>query len=357
MTAPPPLTPSPKRDEDPRPPALTAPSKILVIQLYRIGDALLTLPTVKELKKKFPQAAVDFLAENPAAEILQGNPSIHRLIVYDKKRAWHFMREIRAQKYDWVIDFLGTPRTAVLTALSGAKVRAGLSRVFHRWAYNYPLTDPQGSFYVAEEKIRLLQPLGIEFHGDVRAEIKIPETSKAFARDFFSQNQIRSPKIILSPVSRRHFNRWPLEKYASLADRLIMELKASILIPWGPGEKEEATQVMSLMKEKPLLAPSTRNLMDLAAFMEGANLFIGNDNGVKHIAAALKVPTFTIYGPHSPVSWTFPDPARHRFIQKSCPCREEAKNEHLCREVSCLNSISSDEVFKHVKDFLTNLIQ
>ena len=117
--------------------------KILVIQLYRIGDALLTTPAVKELKKNFPEAIVDFLAENPAAEILKGNPHIDHVIVYDKKSPWRFIRQIRAQKYDWVIDFLGTPRSAVLTALSGARLKAGLARVFHRWAYNHPLTDPK----------------------------------------------------------------------------------------------------------------------------------------------------------------------------------------------------------------------
>ncbi len=331
--------------------------KILVIQLYRIGDALLTLPAVKELKKNFPEATVDFLAENPAAEILRGHPAIDRLILYDKKRAWTLIKEVRAQKYDWVIDFLGTPRTAVLTALSGAKVRAGLSRVFHRWAYNYPLPDLQTPFYAAEEKIRLLKPLGVQFHGDLKAEIKIPEESRTQAQNFFSRHPFPRPRIILSPVSRRHFNRWPLNHYAALADRLILELKASILIPWGPGEKEAAEGVATLMREKPLLGPPTKSLMDLAALMEGANLFIGNDNGVKHIAASLGLATLTIYGPHSPTSWTFPDPTRHRFIQKSCPCREESKNEHLCRDVSCLRSISSDEVFERAKDFLKNLVQ
>lgn len=331
--------------------------KILVIQLYRIGDALLTTPAVKELKKNFPEATVDFLAENPAAEILKGNPHIDHLIVYDKKSPWRFIRQIRAQKYDWVIDFLGTPRSAVLTALSGARLKAGLARVFHRWAYNHPLTDPKGEFYVAEEKIRLLEPLGVRFHGDLSAEIRIPEESKAFARDFLSKNRISRLRIVLSPVSRRHFNRWPLSRFAAVADRLISDLGASVLIVWGPGEKENADQIASAMKQKPLIAPKTGNLMDLAALIEGANLFIGNDNGVKHIAAALGVPTFTIYGPHSPVSWTFPDPKSHRFIQKSCPCLEESKNEHLCQSLSCLNSISADEVFEQVSDFLTNLIQ
>ncbi len=329
----------------------------MVIQLYRIGDALLTTPAVKELKKNFPEATVDFLAENPAAEVLKGNPDIDHLIVYDKKHPWRLIRQIRAQKYDWVIDFLGTPRSAVLTALSGASLRAGLARVFHHWAYNHPLPDPKGSFYVAEEKIRLLEPLGVKFHGNLSAEIKIPNESKAFARDFFSKNPISRPRIVLSPVSRRHFNRWPLNRYAALADRLISDLGASILIVWGPGEKENADQVAAAMKHKPLIAPPTGNLMDLAALIEGADLFIGNDNGVKHISAALEVATFTIYGPHSPVSWTFPDPKRHRFIQKSCPCREESKNEHLCQSLSCLNSISADEVFGEVRDFLTNLVQ
>ena len=331
--------------------------KILVIQLYRIGDVLLTTPAVRAIKRTFPEATVDFLAENPAAEILQGNPSINHVLIYDKKQPWVMVRALRAQNYDWVIDFLGTPRSAILTALSGAKLRAGLSRVFHRWAYNRKLPDPAGPLYIAEEKIRLIEPLGITFQDDFRAEISISEPATTWADHFLKKvSPLNRPLIALSPVSRRHFRRWPLQHYAALADRLTAELNCTILIIWGPGEKETAEAIATQMKEPPVIAPPIKNLLDLAALLKRADLFLGNDNGVKHIAAAAGIPTFTIFGGKNvPTNWTFPRSPSHRFIQKPCPCRENHKNESACADTPCLTAISVDEVFNLVKDFLEDI--
>jgi ADP-heptose:LPS heptosyltransferase len=311
--------------------------KILVAQLYRIGDVLLTTPAVREIKKSFPNAEVDFLAEKPAAGILSGNPDIHELLVYDKQHPWAMIKTIRSRRYDWVIDFLGTPRTAILTALSGAKMRAGLARVFHNWAYNRKLPSLPEPLYVAEEKIRLLEPLGVKFTGDLHAQIKIPNTSRLWADNFYeTQKNIKRPLIALSPVSRRHYKRWPLDRFAALSDRLISELNCAVLLLWGPGEKEVALSVSSRMKNAPMISLETKSLLDLAALMQRADLFVGNDNGVKHIAAASGIPTFTIYGDNSPISWTYPDSNRHRFIQK-------------------IGDAFVNDAFEKVKDFLLTI--
>ena len=330
--------------------------KILISQLYRIGDVLLTTPLLREIKKSFPDAEVDFLAENPAAEILIGNPAIHEVLIYDKNHPWKMIKTIRSRHYDWVVDLLGTPRTAILTALSGAKIRAGLNRVFHSWAYNHKLIDPEGPLYVAEEKIRLLQPLGVKFTGDLRSEIKIPKASQLWAENFFkSHPDLKRPLIALSPVSRRHFRRWPPSHYAALADRLIAELNCAVLIIWGPGEEEMASAVSGQMTHAPVITPAIKNLLDLAAILKRTDLFLGNDNGVKHIAAAVGKPTFTLYGNNLPINWTHPDSKIHRFIQNPTPERDNNPKRLDAAQTPGLTAISVDDVFDRVKIFLADI--
>jgi len=310
------------------------------------------------LKAAFPQARVDFLCENPALQILQGHPDVDEAVFYDRMRPAAMIGEIRRRHYDWVVDFLGTPRTAVLTALSGASVRAGSARVFHRWAYNRKLKQPAKPAYVGLEKMLMLESLGVKALPDVLPRLRIPQDSLDFARRFYAAAGV-SPEdavVTLSPVSRRHFNRWFLERYAGLCDRLKERFNAKVVILWGPGERQEVQKVLAAAKSAPLPGPETRSLMDLAALLSGADLHVGNDNGVKHIAAAAGVPTFTIFGPHSPISWTPPDPTRHRFIQKDCACRGDSARKHACPDLRCLDAASMGEVERQIDPFLSEIL-
>src|SRR5262245_27329057 len=107
--------------------APATPRSILVIQLRRLGDVILTTPALEALKKRYPKAKLDFLVEAPGAEAVAGHPAIDETLVYDAEgplEALVWALKIRARGYDWVIDFLANPRTALLTALSGAEVKA-----------------------------------------------------------------------------------------------------------------------------------------------------------------------------------------------------------------------------------------
>src|SRR3954469_1183190 len=99
---------------------MDSPKSILVIQLRRLGDVLVTTPAVEALRLAYPKAKIDFLVEKPGDQLLSGNPNLDVVVLYDTARPWAMIREVRRRRYDWVIDFLGTPRSAIVTALSGA---------------------------------------------------------------------------------------------------------------------------------------------------------------------------------------------------------------------------------------------
>ncbi|MHB2026451.1 MAG: glycosyltransferase family 9 protein [Elusimicrobiota bacterium] len=301
---------------------------------------------------------MDFLCEEPAAQLLRANPGINEVITYDRRRPAAMILGIRKRHYDWVVDFLGTPRTAVLTALSGALIRAGSERVFHRWAYNRRLKHPEFHCYVGTEKTLLLKTLGVRAQEKNIPRIAVPCPSSEFAEIFYQKIGISRSDIVItvSPTSRRHFNRWPLERYAQLCERLYKQWGAKTVIVWGPGEKAQAESVVRMVGKNAVLAPQTATLLDLAAVLMRATLHIGNDNGTKHIAAAIGAPTFTIFGPHNPISWTPPNPDRHRFIQKNCLCRGDSKKEKACAAVRCLDLISTEDAEREIGQFLSAIV-
>ncbi len=277
------------------------PRSILVIQLRRIGDVILTTPAVAALKKSFPQAQIDFLVEAPGAQALEGNPHLREVIVYDAEGpigTLSWIRKIRARRYDWVIDFLGTPRSAMVTAGSGALVKAGPAHVSHRWAYNTPLTQSDTTHYGALEKIRVLKPLGVS-----------SDDADFMPKLFFFKNSSTARNVVgLVPASRKITRQWPAASFAQLGRLLRLRYGCEFLVFWGPGEKELAEEVAAGIGDGARVTPETKSLKEAAELMRSCRLVVTNCNGPKHIAVALGVPTVTIHGSSDPTSWNPPHP-------------------------------------------------
>jgi heptosyltransferase-3 len=332
-------------------PAHRFPQKILIIQLRRIGDVLMCTPALRALRKNFPQSHISFLVERESSDLLTLNPQLDEVIVLEKekyKNPLYSLRkiwQIRKKRYDLVIDFLGNPRSAYFSFFSGAGRRIGYDLPGRRLLYNEIVRKNRQPKYSAVHKMEALKALGIE-DPDVRLEFFISEEDELFSRRFFTESGIDRNKlnISISPTSRRHFRRWPLERFALLADWLVSRLGANVILVWGPGEAGVVEKIKSLMIQKPVISPKTENLFQLGAILKSCDLHIGNDNGTKHIAVAVGKPTITIYGPQDPISWSYPDFSRHRYLKKDVDCPDCDKIKHRCTQLDCLEQIGVKDV-------------
>ena len=337
------------------------PKRILIIQLRRIGDVLMCTPSIRALRQSFPQSNISFLTEIESEPVLRFNPYLDEKIILDKKRygdffyLWEIVRGLRRKKFDLTIDFFGNPRSAYFTFLSGAKFRLGFDLPYRKVWYN--LLSPRGnsSEYAALSRLKALRTLGVESN-DCRLDFCISNEARDFAGKFFLKENLKDGNLIISvsPTSRRKFNFYPLERYAKICDWLIDEFSAKIILVWGPGEDKITRELATKMKNKPLVSPLTPTLLELGGILERCDLHIGNDNGTKHIATAVGKPTFTIYGPNSPLSWTYPDPQRHGYIKKEVECQNCEKEKHRCENLECLD-YSVDEVKAKISEFLNSL--
>jgi len=322
----------------------------------------LCTPALRALRKNFPKSYIAFLVEKESSDLLTLNPYLDEVIVlerekyrnpfYSPKKIW----TIRRKGFDLIIDFLGNPRSAYFSFLSGAKRRIGYDHPLRRFFYNIIVRSDQTPGYAAVHKLEALKPLGIEGF-DVKLDFFITDEADIFAERFFKENQLDQNNLIISisPTSRRHFRRWSLERFARLADWLVSQFRANVILIWGPGEKEAAEKVKRLMKEKPVISPQTENLFQLGAILKRCDLHVGNDNGTKHIAVAMGKPSITIYGPQDPISWTYPDPSRHKFLKKGVDCPDCDKTKQKCTELSCLGLITVEDVQKVLVQLLKDL--
>lgn len=294
-------------------------------------------PAVAALKRRYPEAVVDFLVEPPSHEVLAGNPDISEVLVY-RSDGWQdylsWLLKVRRSRYDWVIDFMGNPRSAILTAASGAGLRAGPSHVGHRWAYNLRMTQSSVTRYAGREKIRLLCGLGV------------PDTDTDFLpRVYLGGPQAPDPAgpVALAPASRKPTRRWPAGHYASLGRMLRERLGCGIRVLWGPGEKALADEVVSGIGPG-ASAPETKTLAEAARVLAGCRLLVTNCSGTKHLAVSLGVPTVTVHGSSDPASWTPPDRRHVAVRREDLDCVGCGFNE-CPKEPACLEGLAPERVF------------
>jgi heptosyltransferase-3 len=339
------------------------PTRILIIQLRRIGDVLICTPAIRALRKRFPESIISFLTEKESEPILRFNPYLNDKIILDRKKYKNFfyllktVRNLRKQNFDLAIDFFGNPRSAYFTFLSGARTRLGFDLPRRKFLYNILASRGTSLEYAALSRLKALKPLGIE-SDDCKLDFFLSDEARNFAEQFFQKENLNSENLVISvsPTSRRKFNFFPLDRYAQICDWLTEEFSAKIILVWGPGEEKIVQSLWSKTKNRPLISPPTPTLLELGAILERCNLHIGNDNGTKHIAAAVGKPTFTIYGPNSPFSWTFPDPLRHSYIKKEVDCHNCEDEKHKCENLKCLD-YPVEEVKIRINGFLSSLIE
>jgi ADP-heptose:LPS heptosyltransferase len=275
--------------------------KILVIKLRAIGDVLLSTPVLKNLRHNFKDAEIDFLTEPPSREIIEGNPFVDNLIIFDRRdKSFSSFLNLRRKKYDLVIDLFCNPRSALMTFTSGARYRVGYAFKGRSYAYNIKLKPRKEVHHNVEFNLDALRSLGLEIV-DKNPYLPIDESAEKFAEKFFDENDLDNKlTVALIPVGTWETKRWELKKFAELGDIIAKNFNAEILIIWGnEKEFEEVMTISSFMNAKPIIPPRT-SLKQLSAILKRCSFAIANDTGPMHISAVVGTPTLGIFGPTNP---------------------------------------------------------
>ena len=332
--------------------------KFLLIQLRRIGDVLMTTPSIRLLHESFANANVTFLTESPSDQVLNENPNLNEILVYRKPESitevLRYFMHLRSRKSDCVIDFFGNPRSALMTRFSGAPMRIGFDFRGRSLAYTHSVKISGEVTYSAADKAQLLRPLGISV-SDFRLDVFTEEKDQIYANNLFKKLGVAEKDFVvsLSPVSRQPYKVWPAERFGQVADWLIEKYSAKILFLSGPGEKHFVESVRALMKMPALPDYSVPTLTETLSILKRVDLHLGNDNGIRHVAVAADTPSLAIFGRPWAANWTPPEPTPHHALEYDPGCKKKCVYPKC--KLECLKGVNVEAVKTELEILINNL--
>ncbi len=373
-------------------------ARILVVKLATIGDLLLATPALRALRETYPRARIDLLVTPASAGLLNDWELIDKVIVLDKYLfdypqqllknplnllklgpLWH---DLRGGQYDAVILmhhltlFFGRLKHQLLMRGTGAKWRVGLDNG-HGWFLNVRVKDDGfGAMHEADYCLALANAVGAST-GDKRLTIPLSHEERRQARllvyggdepmTFELEPEVLAgkpntpfarPIIAMHPGSGGYSTarRWGQERFAQLADTLYRDFGGQLLLVGGPEEARLHQQITDMMRSNmPVRSLAGKSTIKVtAAVLELADLFIGNDAGPMHLAAAVGTPTVAIFGLSNSQAWgpyTGNAPERRAIVVKlDLPCIPCFYSGHLlgtpegCMTRDCLGMLGVDPV-------------
>jgi ADP-heptose:LPS heptosyltransferase len=342
------------------------PKKILVIRLKAIGDVLLATPVVRALRKAHPSSTLHFLTHAVAEPLIRHDPRLDRVIVHPRKdgplgERLRFFRDLRAERYDLVLDLESTPRSAVLTFVTGAPVRVGHAFRVREWAFTHPVPRNRVRKYQAEVCLDLVRAMGASTDGP-GTEIFLTEAEREWAMAKASEGGLLSQarRIGLNPTGSWSAKRWPKGNWRGMIALLHDSFRSKPVLFWGPGDEGRVRDITAGLEGKCLVMPRT-GLREAAAYLSRLELLIGTDGTPQHLAQALGVPTLTLFGPSWAIGYT-PPVGPHKALQRfldcgpcdhtTCPHPPKGQGPgHYERE--CLDLLTPRKVLQAARSLLT----
>jgi lipopolysaccharide heptosyltransferase I len=340
--------------------------KILILKFSALGDIVHALPVAATIRKSLPDSHIVWMVEERFRDLLNDNPDIDEIISLRTKvwrKNWNrqsmseirdTIKTLRQHKFDIVLDLHGLIKSGLIARLSGAPTRTGFHPKNCKEKVSALFTNQKtpyiaGGLHVVDMYLALLQTALGKIEETKSFPLTIPEEADKKIAHFFDQNPDMTdrPVIGINPGAGFETKQWELTRFAELADRISAELGYSIILTWGPGEEFKTQQISAHMKQKSWTAPPTSILESIALYKRMA-LLVSCDSGPLHLAAALGIPTVSIFGPT--------DPARngaygvnHETVYKMLSCSFCWKRTCPLGTRECMKQVTVDEVFEAVK--------
>ena len=331
--------------------------RILIVRTDRIGDVILSTPVIKALRDNYPHAYIAMMVSPYAKDIVEGNPYLDQVIIYDKEgkhKSWprsiKFSQRLKKKKFDLAVILHPINRVHLIIFFAGIPRRIGYNKKI-----GFLLTDKikhtkqLGQKHELEYNLDLIRHLGIEAE-DKNLFMPIRLESEKWADALFKQEGIKEKDLLLTihPGASCPSKIWPNDRFAEVADKLIEKYGFKALIVAGPKDIALAKSLIKHMHHAAIDLSGKTSVSQLASLLKRSRLFISNDSGPVHIASAVGVPVVSIFGRTqkglSPKRWG-PVGIKNKVLHKEVGCIECLA--HNCiKEFACLKAITVDDCLK-----------
>ncbi|MBW1741073.1 MAG: lipopolysaccharide heptosyltransferase II [Deltaproteobacteria bacterium] len=322
---------------------------ILIRSTNWVGDAVLTTPAIRAVRKNFPEAEISILAKPWVIPIFYNNPHVDHIIHYDsagRHAGWlgkgRLIQELRKGRYDLAILFQNAFEAAFMACLAGIPNRLGFDTDGRRFFLTHRIkVEPKlKQVHQIDYYLGILKGAGLSLDGR-DLTLAVAEQERRRADEILRGHHItRQDRLVgVSPgATYGSAKRWSPGRYAALCDKIHEFHGARIIIFGGPGEKAIGDQVSESMKHPCVNLCGKTTLREAIALIEKCKLFVTNDSGLMHVAAALDIPLVAIFGSTNPIT-TGPSSSRSRIVRVPMPCspclKTECPEEHQCmREIT-----------------------
>lgn len=322
---------------------------ILVFSFSFIGDAVLSTAVIQPLRSHFPDTHVTFLVGPSAFDLINNDPQVDETHIYDNQGVHSglrgrlkLIRSLRREKYDLVVNL----RDSFVARCIGSE--------------HWGLVRGDSERHAVTRYLEVLSKRSVDITG-ANPCIQFTETEQTAANRFLADSEVDSERTLIGihPGGNWIYKLWNAENYAQLANALVNAKKASILLFGGPNERELQAQIASMMDTPPILIKSD-DLRAVAALIAACDVYIGNDTGPMHIAAAVDTPVVALFGSTHHVR-SGPYGEQHIVVRSGMdlgcnPCHP-GRNPGGCGVGSCavIDGITVEQVMEMVSRYLFNL--
>lgn len=323
-----------------------------------VGDSVMTVPALRALRRVLPDAHITLVIRPGTKGIFSEADFIDDVLVYDRKGALSVfgqVREWRRRNFDLAVLFQNAFEAALIPFFAGVAVRLGYATESRQPLLTHPLTLPDWRssrhevfyyLYLVTALEQLLFGRSDVCESEPDASLHISENRKAEAAELLRSYGVgeAEPVVAICPGSiNSRAKRWPSDRFAALADRLI-ESRRRVLLIGSKDELEVSEDVARRMQNKPVVLTGKTSLDQITAVLDRADLIVTNDTGPAHIGAALGRPTLVIFGPTNPLTTRpfAPEAEILRNPPDCAPCMlRDCPIDHRC-----MTAIEVDEVFE-----------
>jgi heptosyltransferase-2 len=334
--------------------------RLLVRATNWIGDAVMTTPAVRAIRRNFPEAEVCLLVKPWVAPVFSHSAQVDRLLIYDAAGRHRggvgllrLCRDLRKERFDAAILLQNAFEAALIGFLSGIPIRIGFDTDGRRLLLTHPVRlapavkkEHQTAYY-----LRILEGVGLAV-GSRDLEVRLGSEDRRRAAGRLAAMPDGGPLIGLNPsATYGPAKQWPPERYAALADVLCRDFGARIVLFGGPGDVPLGAKIAAMMKNPCLDLAGKTELGEAMALIEACDLFVTNDSGLMHVAAALQVPVIAIFGSTNPVT-TGPHSPRSRVVRQPLACSPCLKPHCPEGHLQCMAAVTVETVRAAAGEFL-----
>ena len=347
------------------------PHNILVIRLSSIGDVVHTIPALNALRDHWPRARIDWAVECRCKDVLLDNPDVDALLEIDTAR-WRrsifshhtfssliqSVRQLRERRYDLVLDFQGTLKSAFWSFLARSNCRIGYVRKHLKEGpasifYTRRIKLNTNNLHAIDRCLALTQSIGVP-NGNYSFPLFIPNEIQQRANQYLDKMRFSSKYAVINPGGTWSTKRWSPERFGQLATAIAQEWQLPSLVLWGPHEKSFASRVVEASGGAAHLSPQT-TVREMLPYIRDARIFVSGDTGPMHIASALNIPVVSIFGPTDPAK-NGPFGGEAAVVLKTVPCGPCYKRVCPGYDNVCMTDIQVNDVLGAMRPLLNATI-